>query len=177
MSITTRRLTQPHCVHGSAPRPTPPKARWSMSHRSDTRLSLNKRLLFPNCISPMVRSRLRAHLLSSSLPIPLFFFTVGSLQSGFRHLFEGIRRKPPNRAGPLAVERTERSGGYRESAPAYRTPYRAGPSRGSGYVREPTGILPGRDPPCPVPLSLDHLHRFRSSSGSSVGNTFSTIKR
>ena len=52
---------------------------WSMSHQSDTRLSLNKRLLLSNSISSMARSSLRARLLSSSLPIPVFFFTVGSL--------------------------------------------------------------------------------------------------
>jgi hypothetical protein len=98
MSITTRRLTPPHCVHGSAPQPTPSKAQRSMSYRSDTRLSLNKRLLLPNSISPMARSRLRARLLSSSLPIPLFFFTVDrSDRDSFISLkeFDGSLRTEP----------------------------------------------------------------------------------
>jgi hypothetical protein len=177
MSITTRRLTPPHCVHGSAPQPTPSKARWSMSYPSDTRRSLNKRLLLPNSISPMARSRLRARLRSSSLPIPVFFFTVGSLRSGFRHLFEGIRRKPPNRTGPLAVEGAERRGGPRGIRTSLSNTV---PGRPKSWERIRQGVnrdITGRDPPCSVPISLHRLHRFRSSSGSSVGNTFSTIKR
>ena len=50
-----------------------------MSHQSDTRLSLNKRLLLPNSTSPMDLSRLRVRRLSSNLSIPICVFTVGSL--------------------------------------------------------------------------------------------------
>lgn len=50
-----------------------------MSHLSNIRLSLNKYLLLPNSISLKTRSLLRARRLSSSLPISIFFFTVGSL--------------------------------------------------------------------------------------------------
>ncbi len=83
-----------------------------------------------------------------------------------------VPSKPPNRAGPLAAEGAEGKGAKgnpHPARPAYWTPCRARQAQ--------EGILQRRDPPCPVPLSLDRLHRFRSSNGSSVGNTFSTIKR
>ena len=177
MSITARRLTPPHCVHGSAPRLTPSKAQWSMSYPSDTRLSLNKRLLLPNSISPMARSRLRARLPPLVSPSLYFFSPLDrSDRDSFISLkeFDGNLRTEPGHW----PRRGQREGeGHGESAPAYRTPCRAGARRGSGYVREPAGILLGRDPPYPAPLSMDRLYRVRSSSGSSVGKIFSTIRR